>query len=166
MEKGGWLYIMADRYRGSMYVGVTADLIRRVQQHREGRGSIHVTENGLIRIVYAEWHTEIAQAIIREKLVKKWKREWKFACSKPKIRTDTTFGTTGFRSKPSQNSLAPCQARGDGSILCFSFSLLVRRNSRIQPLSMLHQHQGMHQTRRTGWNASQAIPRHPRPREC
>lgn len=79
MEKGGWLYIMADRYRGGMYVGVTADLIRRVQQHREGKGSVHVAENALTRIVCAERHAEISQAITREKLVKKWKRDWKFA---------------------------------------------------------------------------------------
>ncbi len=42
MAKGGWVYIMANRYRGGMYVGVTADLTQRVWQHREGTGSIHV----------------------------------------------------------------------------------------------------------------------------
>ncbi len=79
MEKGGWLYIMANRYRGAMYVGVTADLVRRVHQHHEGSGSEHVVQRGLLRLVYAERHDEIAPAIAREKLVKKWKREWKFA---------------------------------------------------------------------------------------
>jgi putative endonuclease len=43
-EKGGWVYIMANRYRGGMYTGVTSDGYRRVQQHREGTGSIHVKE--------------------------------------------------------------------------------------------------------------------------
>ena len=79
MSKGGWVYIMANRYRGGLYVGVTADLVRRVHQHREGTGSIHVADYGKTRCVYAERHEEIEPAIAREKLVKKWKRPWKFA---------------------------------------------------------------------------------------
>jgi len=79
MEKGGWVYIMADRYRGGMYVGVTANVIVRVQQHREGVGAEHVKRYGITRLVYAERHEEIVPAIAREKLVKKWRREWKFA---------------------------------------------------------------------------------------
>ncbi|MEY2943885.1 MAG: hypothetical protein RLY97_1899 [Pseudomonadota bacterium] len=79
MEKGGWVYIMANRYRGGVYVGVTAELIQRVYQHREGIGSIHVENYNKKRLVYAERHDEIERAIAREKLVKKWRREWKFA---------------------------------------------------------------------------------------
>ncbi len=79
MEKGGWVYIMANRYRGGTYVGVTSDLIRRVWQHREGKGSMHVRDFDKARLVYAERHEEIEPAIAREKLVKKWRREWKFA---------------------------------------------------------------------------------------
>ena len=79
MTTGGWVYIMADRYRGGMYTGVSADLAARIQAHREGRGSKHVAEYGKIRLVYAERHEEIEPAIAREKLVKKWRREWKFA---------------------------------------------------------------------------------------
>jgi putative endonuclease len=78
MGKGGWVYIMANRYRGGMYVGVTSDLTRRVHQHREGQGSIHVSDFSKMRLVYAERHDEIEPAITREKLVK-WRREWKFA---------------------------------------------------------------------------------------
>ncbi len=79
MEKGGWLYIMADRYRGGLYVGVSANLIARVNAHKEGRGSRHVADYAKTRLVYAERHEEIEPAIAREKLVKKWRREWKFA---------------------------------------------------------------------------------------
>jgi putative endonuclease len=79
MAKGGWVYIMANRYRGGVYVGVTADAIRRVYQHREGTGSTHVADFGKTRLVYVEWHDDIVSAIAREKLVKKWKRPWKFA---------------------------------------------------------------------------------------
>jgi putative endonuclease len=79
MEKGGWVYTMANRYRGGLYVGVTADLIARIHQHREGTGSVHVADFGKTLLVYAERHDDIGTAIAREKLVKKWKREWKFA---------------------------------------------------------------------------------------
>jgi putative endonuclease len=79
MEKGGWVYIMANRYRGGMYVGVTADVLRRIHQHRDGDGSTHVRDYNKMRLVYVERHEEILPAIAREKLVKKWKREWKFA---------------------------------------------------------------------------------------
>ena len=79
MTKGGWVYIMADRYRGDMCVGVTAELVQRVQQHREGVGSAHVAEYGLTRIVYSERFEEIEPAIAREKQLKRWRREWKFA---------------------------------------------------------------------------------------
>ena len=79
MAKGGWVYIMANRYRGGMYVGVTADVIARVYQHREGMGSRHVVDFDKTRLVYVERHEEIERAIAREKLVKKWRREWKFA---------------------------------------------------------------------------------------
>ncbi|MEL6540472.1 MAG: GIY-YIG nuclease family protein [Pseudomonadota bacterium] len=79
MEKGGWVYIMANRYRGGMYVGVTSDLPGRVHQHRTGTGSKHVSDFAKTRLVYAERHEDIEHAIAREKLVKKWRRDWKFA---------------------------------------------------------------------------------------
>ena len=79
MERGGWVYIMANRYRGGMYVGVTADALARVYQHSKGMGSRHVKDFGKTRLVYVEHHETIGGAIAREKLVKKWRREWKFA---------------------------------------------------------------------------------------
>ena len=64
-QQGGWVYIMANRYRGGMYVGVTADALARVYQHREGMGSRHVADFGKTRLVYVERHEEIEQAIAR-----------------------------------------------------------------------------------------------------
>ncbi len=106
MEKGGWVYIMANRYRGGMYVGVTANVIWRVYQHREGEGSKHVADYGKKRLVYAARHEDITAAIAREKLVKKWKREWKFAlieAENPDWRDlwDEWFPMDGAQSKPS-----------------------------------------------------------------
>ena len=79
MTNGGWVYIMANRYRGGMYVGVTSDLQARVWQHRTGAGSQHVAESGKTLLVYAERHEDIEAAILREKRTKRWRREWKFA---------------------------------------------------------------------------------------
>ena len=52
--KDGWVYIMADGYRGTLYIGVTSNLAARVWAHREGRGSKFCARYGLKRLVYAE----------------------------------------------------------------------------------------------------------------
>lgn len=77
--KGGWVYIMANRYRGTMYVGVTANLPQRVFQHREGTGSTFCTRHGLNRLVWAERGDTIDACIAHEKRLKRWARDWKFA---------------------------------------------------------------------------------------
>ena len=74
---GGWVYMMADRYRGTIYIGVTSNLAYRASQHRTGAGSGFVSKYGLLRLVYAEHHGRIEYAIAREKAIKKWRREWK-----------------------------------------------------------------------------------------
>ena len=79
MAKGGWVYIMADRYRGTIYVGVTANLAARIHQHRTGKGSDFCRRHGLDRLVWAEHGEDILACIAHEKRVKKWLREWKFA---------------------------------------------------------------------------------------
>ena len=75
--KGGWLYMMADRYRGTIYTGVTANLASRAFQHRTDDGSRFVKRYGLLRLVYAEEYPTIDEAIAREKAIKKWRRVWK-----------------------------------------------------------------------------------------
>ena len=75
--KGGWVYIMTNRPFGTLYIGVTGNLAARVWQHRKGTGSDFCRKHGLGRLVYAEQHAEIADAIAREKAMKAWKRNWK-----------------------------------------------------------------------------------------
>lgn len=77
-RQGGWVYIMADRYRGTMYVGVTTHLAARVQQHRTGDGSDFCARYGLVRLVWAERGDDIVACIEQEKRLKRWRRSWKF----------------------------------------------------------------------------------------
>jgi putative endonuclease len=74
---GGWVYIMTNKRDGVLYIGVTADLPARVSQHKEGKGSAFCRHYGLDRLVYAEPHAKITDAIAREKAMKAWKRAWK-----------------------------------------------------------------------------------------
>ncbi|WP_082730458.1 GIY-YIG nuclease family protein [Sphingomonas sp. CCH10-B3] len=114
MAKGGWVYITANRYRGGMYVGVSADVIRRVYQHREGTGSTHVRDFGKTRLVYVEFHADIEAAIAREKLLKKWRREWKFALIEADNPAWLDLWDQWFAGGGEEKNPAPCQARGDG----------------------------------------------------
>ena len=69
---------MADRYRGTMYVGVTSHLPARIHQHRNGAGSDFCKRYGLNRLVWAERGETIDACIAHEKRLKRWHREWKF----------------------------------------------------------------------------------------
>ena len=75
--QGGSTYIMTNHVRGVLYVGVTADLAARTARHREGKGSAFCRKYKLTRLVLAEHHDEIDDAIRREKLLKTWNRAWK-----------------------------------------------------------------------------------------
>ena len=68
---------MTNRPFGTLYVGVTGNLAARVSQHRGGSGSEFCRDHGLTRLVYAEPHERMIDAIAREKAIKAWKRNWK-----------------------------------------------------------------------------------------
>jgi putative endonuclease len=76
--RGGWVYLMANRYRGGLYTGVSADLSARIYAHREGRGSSYAQDRCLHRLVWAECFPTIDEAILFEKRLKRWRRDWKF----------------------------------------------------------------------------------------
>ena len=77
--RGGWVYIMSDRFRGATYTGVTGHLAQRIHQHRSDDGSDFCARYGLHRLVWAERGEDITLLIPHEKRIKKWRREWKFA---------------------------------------------------------------------------------------
>jgi putative endonuclease len=68
---------MSNSFRGSLYVGVTNDLIRRVYQHKEGMMEGFTKKYNLKKLVYYEIYEEILYAIQREKNIKFWDRNWK-----------------------------------------------------------------------------------------
>ena len=72
--RGGWIYIMTNKANDTLYVGVTSDLSRRVWEHREGLVDGFTKRYGLKRLVYAERHDDIRDAIQREKSIKHWPR--------------------------------------------------------------------------------------------
>jgi putative endonuclease len=74
---GGWVYILTNRPNGTLYIGVTGDLARRIWEHREGVADGFTRRYALKRLVYVEQHDDIRTAIQREKLIKHWSRAWK-----------------------------------------------------------------------------------------
>jgi putative endonuclease len=74
---GFWVYILASRPGGTLYVGVTNDLIRRVFEHQTGVIKGFTQRYGVKRLVYYEQHDTAVAAIQREKNIKHWPREWK-----------------------------------------------------------------------------------------
>ncbi len=76
---GGWVYFMTNHPNGTLYVGVTNDLIRRVFEHRTGVADSFTKQYYLKRLVYYEPHDDIRNAIQREKNIKHWSRSWKIA---------------------------------------------------------------------------------------
>jgi putative endonuclease len=72
-----WVYILASKPGGTLYTGVTNDLVRRVFEHREGYVDGFAKRYGLKILVYYEQHETMPLAIQREKNIKHWPREWK-----------------------------------------------------------------------------------------
>ena len=72
-----YVYILASRRHGTLYIGVTNSLSKRMEQHRNGEGSSFVKTYGVYRLVYVEAFERSDEAIAREKQLKRWKRDWK-----------------------------------------------------------------------------------------
>ncbi len=72
-----YVYILASKIGGTLYIGVTNDLVRRVYEHRENLADGFTKKYEVHRLVYFEQHSGIEAAIKREKRLKKWSRRWK-----------------------------------------------------------------------------------------
>jgi putative endonuclease len=72
-----YVYILASRKNGTLYIGVTNNIARRVWEHREGLGSEFAKKYRVHRLVHIETHDDIERAIQREKTMKEWPRAWK-----------------------------------------------------------------------------------------
>ncbi|MGX1496069.1 putative endonuclease [Labrenzia sp. MBR-25] len=72
-----YVYILASRKNGTLYIGVTNDLARRVDGHRAGRVDSFTRKHGVDRLVFAEAFNDLNEAIAMEKRLKKWHRAWK-----------------------------------------------------------------------------------------
>jgi putative endonuclease len=74
---GFYVYILASGRNGSLYIGMTNDIVRRVFEHREGLADGHTRRYGIKTLVYMEEYPTSQEAIHREKCLKRWKRDWK-----------------------------------------------------------------------------------------
>ena len=72
------VYLLVNRSHGAFYVGVTSNLIARLHQHREGTFDGFTKRYGISRLVWFEVHETMERAILREKQLKRWARDWKY----------------------------------------------------------------------------------------
>ena len=77
MTKQPAVYILTSRRHGTIYIGVTSDLVKRVWEHKNNVVEGFTKKYGVHELVYFEMHADMAQAIQREKRIKKWNRAWK-----------------------------------------------------------------------------------------
>jgi putative endonuclease len=72
-----YVYILASARNGTLYIGVTNDLVRRIYEHRNDLGSGFTARDNVHRLVYCEPYEDVSEAILREKRLKRWPRKWK-----------------------------------------------------------------------------------------
>ena len=77
MERTYWVYMLASARNGTLYIGVTNDLARRVHEHKTKATGGFTARYGVAMLVWSEPHHDINEAIAREKMLKRWRRAWK-----------------------------------------------------------------------------------------
>jgi putative endonuclease len=77
MDKKYYVYILASDRNGTLYIGMTNNLVKRVWQHKNHQVEGFTSKHNVIKLVYYEIAEDATSAIVREKNIKSWKREWK-----------------------------------------------------------------------------------------
>ncbi|MCP4470199.1 MAG: GIY-YIG nuclease family protein [Gammaproteobacteria bacterium] len=102
MNKTYYVYILASKRNGTLYTGVTSNLINRVYQHKSDLVEPFTKKYQVHRLIYFEQHLDIHEALRREKQIKTWQRKWKlnFIEKSNPDWNDLYPEITGFRSAP------------------------------------------------------------------
>ena len=77
MNKQPAVYILASKRNGTLYIGVTSNLIKRIWEHKNNKVEGFTKRYGVHQLVWYEIHENMESAIVREKRLKEWKRKWK-----------------------------------------------------------------------------------------
>ena len=111
---GGYVYILASQPNGTLYVGVTSDIERRMHEHRSGTFTGFTKTYGVKLLVHLEIFDRIEDAIAREKQLKRWNREWKINLIERDNRRWYDLAATWF-AEPEQSSCSGVgpRLRGD-----------------------------------------------------
>ncbi len=72
-----YVYILASKKNGTLYIGVTGDLVKRVYEHKQNEVEGFTKQYHVHNLVYYEIHKDVNEALLREKQMKKWNRQWK-----------------------------------------------------------------------------------------
>jgi len=72
-----YVYILSSKKYGTLYTGITSDLVTRVYQHKAKQADGFTKQYKVNRLVYYEIHEDVSEALLREKQIKKWNRDWK-----------------------------------------------------------------------------------------
>jgi len=84
MDKQFYVYILASKLNGTLYIGITSDLLQRIWQHKNKMVEGFTQKYNVNKLVYYEVHPNAESAILREKQMKKWRRSWKIRLIKGK----------------------------------------------------------------------------------
>ncbi|HEX2763573.1 MAG TPA: GIY-YIG nuclease family protein [Allosphingosinicella sp.] len=108
MDRDPFVYILASGFRGTIYIGVTSDLMRRVWEHRSGIRSRFPSRYGVFRLVHFEPFGDMGLAIAREKQLKRWHRRWKINLIEEKNPDWIDLAVElGFERLPERSGVAP-----------------------------------------------------------